>query len=47
MQIILSRFLLQIMLVLDCKTKSFQPIVYPTKNNFAEIDKEIGQWVGM
>ena len=40
MQIILSRFLLQIMLVLDCKTKSFQPIVYRTKDNFAEIDKK-------
>ena len=40
MQIILSRFLLQIMLVLDCKTKSFQPIVYRTKDNFAEVDKK-------
>ena len=48
MQIILTRFLLHIMLVVDCKTKSFQPIVYRTKDNFAEIDKKkIGHWVGM
>ena len=40
MQIILSRFLLHIMLVVDCKTKSFQPIVYRTKDNFAEIDQK-------
>ena len=40
MQIFLSRFLLHIMLVVDCKTTSFQPIVYRTKDNFAEIDKK-------